>query len=726
MKTIINRIKNKYIRLNLFEYLSITKLFKIIKYNKKLLSEIDINKKEIKIYLLLDRIIKPISNCEDYLPIIKRIYSHYNNTTNHINTLDNIQASNLFCQYMNKTIPFVPQINNINDNEEILKSINYFKIGFNQIFLDNFYDNENKFVFNRLFEFCNKYGHKIVEITFIDNNIININAKKENLFIMKYIIKNSNIQKIEDRKFDILDKSLFLKIFDLDNNEDAYEKKYSYLIKKGKDQKNIMDIIKEIKYYSLDFGYNYINNIIKSFNNDILLNAKQLKEIKITNIDKENSSNFINLLKDLNKLDSLSIENLSDNYSLFDEISKVIKDNSLKKLEMNLYYFEEGINIINKNSNSLKELTLKLNNMSNNKFQLFKVLSNLANLLKLRIISDFKIIKEKDINYLSFKKLKYLEMPLNISKPIFDFNKFFEKNPNIEILKLYRIQFYKNNTLNNNNDIKLNGKFIQKLRKIKFYNCHKSSTFFIIKLLKLLSNTNIKDNISEIKIENCEFDKEIGINDLFKEISAFKNITNLQLNNINFSQGQNFFYDKMDNFKYLQKFYFKGLDSEQNLIHTLSFLSYLEEKCKYIADIGLSCKNLNSDDINLILRKLQIFKFISKVNIFDNYSKKDNYSYRNKNYLGIIDLDGIYDYFMVDLRSLNLRKEFKYNNTISYLYPKIYINDYYYHLKDNIFAKKNEKYYSYQNLFNKNSKIKILYYSNLENIFTLNEIMHNP
>ena len=127
----------------------------------------------------------------------------------------------------------------------------------------------------------------------------------------------------------------------------------------------------------------------------------------------------------------------------------------------------------------------------------------------------------------------------------------------------------------------------------------------------------------------------------------------------------------MNNFKYLQKFYFKGLDNAQNMMHTLSFLSHLEDKCKYLIDLGLSCKNLNSDDINLILRKFRDFKYLSRVNIFDNYSPKDYYYNRNKNYLGLIDFGEIRDYYLIDLRNLNLRKAFKYINTTSIFYHKI-------------------------------------------------------
>ena len=216
-----------------------------------------------------------------------------NKNKNENNDDNNKIAINQFCNYFNKNLEFIPQINKI--NLEILNTLNSFKIGYNLQFIDTFYNYDNKFELKKLLEFCKKYGKKIKEITFMDNNIPNLNERKECLFILKYIIKNSNMQKIEDRYFDG-DKSLFLKLLDLDYNEDIYEKEYLKSIEIQKNQRDIMDIIKDIKYYSLYFdNYYYENNIIKTFNDIILLNSKQLEELKISKINKQNSINFINL-----------------------------------------------------------------------------------------------------------------------------------------------------------------------------------------------------------------------------------------------------------------------------------------------------------------------------------------------------------------------------------------------------------------------------------------------
>ena len=430
---------------------------------------------------------------------------------------------------------------------------------------------------------------------------------------------------------------------------------------------------------------------------------------------------FITLLKNLKNLKSLSITSIPDN-ELFNDISNVINDNSLNKLEMNLNYFDEGINIINKNLNSLKELIIKIKYKREDSLQIVQTLSKIVNLTKLKIIAKIPIINEDNIKYLSFNNLKYLEMPLYIKKSMFNLNNFFGKTPNLETIIFNEIHFSNNITIRDQ-QINLNVNLLKKLKKIKFLNCQKKSSFFIKKILDILSPTKIKDNIKEIKIENCEFDDDININALMKSISYYNNISNLQLNNISFQKWENFYYNRMNNFIYLKKFYFKGLDCEQTNIHLLSFLSHLSEKCKYLIDIGLSCKNLNSDDMNLILRKLKNFKYLMKANIFDNYKLSDYYAYRDKVGIRIIDFNQIIGQYMIDLRNLNIKKNTNNIITKSIISPKIVINDDFCEINYKIFSNKQEKYYSYQNLFNKNANTKVMYYLKDQKSFIIDEII---
>ena len=712
MSELIKKIKSKYMIKNIFEYLTLYPSFQLIKYNKKLLSLMEFDKNKIKFIVALKKYLKPIANCEDYLPILKRIYTSDNLSPNNI--------SKLYYNYCHGDITFTPQINKINENEELLNSLYSFKIGFNKEFIDYFYD-KDKFEFKKLMNFCDEYASKIKEITFMDNNIPNIQERKECYFILRYIIKSSNIIKIEDRNIEN-DKSILLKLFDFDYNENINEDYYIKNYKPKRKQKDIIEIINELKYYSLyiDEYYN-INNIIKSFIDIILLNAKNLEELKITKINEENSLHFITLLKNLKNLKSLSITSIPDN-ELFNDISNVINDNSLNKLEMNLNYFDEGINIINKNLNSLKELIIKIKYKREDSLQIVQTLSKIVNLTKLKIIAKIPIINEDNIKYLSFNNLKYLEMPLYIKKSMFNLNNFFGKTPNLETIIFNEIHFSNNITIRDQ-QINLNVNLLKNLKKIKFLNCQKKSSFFIKKILDILSPTKIKDNIKEIKIENCEFDDDININALMKSISYYNNISNLQLNNISFQKWENFYYNRMNNFIYLKKFYFKGLDCEQTNIHLLSFLSHLSEKCKYLIDIGLSCKNLNSDDMNLILRKLKNFKYLMKANIFDNYKLSDYYAYRDKVGIRIIDFNQIIGQYMIDLRNLNIKKNTNNIITKSIISPKIVINDDFCEINYKIFSNKQEKYYSYQNLFNKNANTKIMYYLKDQKSFIIDEII---
>ena len=124
MKVQYKKIKSKYTLQNIFEYVPFHRTIKIIKYNKKLIYKLDYSVEDIKNYLFLNKIIKPISNCEDYLPILKRILSSKNSYINIIN---------YFCNYLNKNNnEFIPQINRIKGNEYILNKLNSFKIGYNR------------------------------------------------------------------------------------------------------------------------------------------------------------------------------------------------------------------------------------------------------------------------------------------------------------------------------------------------------------------------------------------------------------------------------------------------------------------------------------------------------------------------------------------------------------------------------------------------------------------
>ena len=733
MEHTFKKIKSKYIIESIFNYISLYKKLRLIKINKSLTKTIGLTMNDIIIFFLLKKIIKPIANCEDYLPIIKRYIKNIQTSFGNSNK----NEIDYFCECMNKANKFIPQINQIKGNEKILDKLNSFKLGFNSI--NNLYSFKYE-------EFLEKYGNKIKEISFMDYKSDKLN--KENAYnIMNYIIKYSNIQKIEDiYSNDEDNQSIFLEIMDL-----CYNKKYQNGLKK---EKSFIDIINGLKSYSLHFDEkdnikkNYYK-VIDQVCDRILIYGKNIEELEITKIDNKNYLKFINSLQHLYKLKALKISCRSDNEKLFNDISNVIKENSLYKLEMNLNSFDEGFDIINKNKDSLKELTVKVIGKLQDDKKFINTISNIKNLKKLKIIANF-FFYENYIEYLSLENLKYLEIPLYIRKNIFDLNLFFEKMPKLKKLKFYGIKFnYKNDIkeqyLNIIDNLKLNENSIQNLKKINFYNCDSNCSILILKIIKLLSKYSINQNIKEIKIENCQF--TININDLLYTISSFKNINKLNLNNTSFIKNENFKYEIFKNFKKLENFNFKGLDYEENKININNLLFDLSNNCKYFNEIGISNNHLfddleisndhissnlpispnevlspnvkefhfinsnvltnnqkfDNEPINIkklliiIIQNLKNFQFLSKTSIFDNFFNYNSYKYRY-NYIKQININEIND-ILNDFCLIDLKNIIKYEDNIN-----IIDNFHQDFLKFN-FCNKIEKYYNFQKCQNsENSK----------------------
>ena len=612
----------------------------------------------------------------------------------------------LFCQYLNKNNKFIPQINRINGNELILNSLNAFKIGFNQQFITNFYnENNNNLDLYKLADFCKKYGKKIKEITFIDNNIPYNN---EAYLIIKYIIQNSNIEKVEDRHHDG-DKSILTKLYFENNNLKKIE---NYKNK----EKNFIDVIKGLKSYSL-YYHKYNNMILKNAINNILLNGNNIEELEISNIDKENSSSFIKVIKNLDQLKALSFLSEVDDDFFFDEISEVIKENSLYKLKMNLKYFICGLNIINRNEKSLKDLDLNIKHCKG-QGKIVKTISKIVNLKYLHIRCSFPIFTKRNISYLSLLNVEFLEIPLFIERYLFDLNTFFQKVPKLKKLIINKIYLSNNKKdmklFNLVEQYKLNDKLVKNLKKIKILNCKKKYSILIPKLLQFFANSKTKENIKEIKIENCYFNCNIPINNLLEDLSFFKNIKVLKIINNFFEEKHIIDLARMTNFENLEKFYFKNKKNTMILGNLSLFLSNLSKKCKYINEIGLSGKNLNVFHLNLIFDLFQKFKYLTKLSLFDDYSKLDfisnNIGFENNIYL---DLLKIKYHCMLDLRNLDLKT--------AYHCPKVFISKY--------FGKKNYnkliKYYSYQNILYDNFNLNKLFYSKKEKAFEIAEIQNN-
>ena len=722
MNGLFSKISSKYLRQDIFKYVSFNTTIKIIKYNKKLIHELNYTVFEIKNFLFFHKIIKPISNIEDYIPIIKRMLPSKDNNENNINNIIKI-----LCKYLNaNNQEFIPQINKINGNEFMLDNLNYFKIGFCKTFLDYFY-NDDKLNFNVASEFCKKYGKKIKEITFMDNNLHHENMNDEAYFLMAYLIKKSNIQKIEDNYSFEYKSSIFMYIL---NNVSDYCEKYQDILKEDKNNiKDLNSIMTKIKSYSLYFDEGKNEDAINSFNDIVANNGHNIEELEIASINRNNYTTFINSLKKLNNLKSLKIPCKSKYVHLHNKISEVIKKDSLITLEMNIKSFDGGIKIINKNLDSLRELTIKIDDNSTDNIKIIKNISKIVNLKKLRIIADFLIFNEANIGNLYLNEVEYLEIPLHIIGKIFDLNAFFERIPKLKTLIFYDIDFNTKSPLQENIKILENLQFsnnnLKFLKRIHFIKSKKSASFFVKKLLDIfLLNEKTKENIKEIKIEKCEFNGDILFRDLIQEISLFPNLKNLSLNGNKFEKGDELIYDEINNFENLEEFDFKGLDYEQNEIKILYFLYKFSEKCKKIHELSFSCKGLNPYDFNILFVVAKNYKLLTKLNIFDNYSEHDYYSNKEDcSYKQGINIGEIDNYCLYDLRNINLKKMKKLNSSFCYIdYNKNIINDNLLEKQKVRFVNEKEKYFSYQKVFVNDSNSNKLFYLKKEKSFIIGNI----
>ena len=722
MNGLFSKRSSKYLRQDIFKYISFNRTIKIIQYNKKLIHELNYSVFEIKNFLFFHKIIKPIANIEDYIPIIKRMLPSKDNNENNINNIIKI-----LCKYLNaNNQEFIPQINKINGNEFMLDNLNYFKIGFCNTFLDYFYNEENELDFSAASKFCKKYGKKIKEITFMDNNLPHAYFNDEGYFLMAYIIKKSNIQKIEDNYSFEYKSSIFKYIFNIDFS--FYCEKYQDILKEDKNNiKDLNSIMTKIKSYSLYFDEGINEDAINSFNDIVANNGDNIEELEITKINRNNYTTFLNSLKKLKNLKSLKIPGKSNYAYLYNKISEIIKKDSLITLDMNIKNFDGGIKIINKNLDSLRELTIKIIDDATENNKIIKNISKIANLKKLKIIADFSIFKEENINNLYLKEVEYLEIPLYINGKIFDLNAFFERIPKLKTLIFYGIDFNPKIPVQENIKILENLQYnnLKFLKRIHFIKSKKNASFFIKKLLDIfLLNEKIKENIKEIKIEKCEFNGNILFRDLIQEISLFPNLKNLSLNGNKFEKGDELIYDEINNFENLEEFNFKGLDYEQNEIKILYFLYKFSEKCKKIHELSFSCKGLNPYDFNIIFVVAKNYKLLTKLNIFDNYSEHDYYSNKEDcSYKQGINIGEIDNYCLYDLRNINLKKMRKLNSSFCYIdYNKNIINDNLLEKQNGRFVNEKEKYFSYQKIFVNDSNSNKLFFLKKEKSFIIGNI----
>ena len=303
-------------------------------------------------------------------------------------------------------------------------------------------------------------------------------------------------------------------------------------------------------------------------------------------------------------------------------------------------------------------------------------------------------------------------------------NLFFEKIPNLKKLIFNGINFEEIKEENILNKMKDDTLHPNNIKKIHFLNSQKKSSFFIIKLLEIFSKNNkIKDKIKEIKIENCDFGKNISLNNLLKLISSFRYIKNLSISNNLFEESIEIFYDEINNFEYLQKLYLKGINFQKSDIQICYFLYKFSEKLIRLNELGFSCTGLNPYDLNLIIKVVKNHRLLIKLNIFDEYTEKDYYTNKEENfYLSGINVAEINDYCLFDLRNITLKKSLFCTDSKEYKdYKKNIITDYF-QIKNKITSNKKEKYFYYENLFENNSFSNNLFYSIKKKSFILGNI----
>ena len=755
MKSVLEKISNSYIFKETINFIPLGRAIKIFKYNKSFLNKLNITKEEARLILLMNKLIKPIANMEDYLPVLRK--------------MNNGKIEKIFCKFLNFSNT-IPSITLESKNKEILDLLNGFKICFNKnferLFFELNYDGISEFHPKIFLELAHKYSKKIKEISFMDNTFSysRTNGKENSLTLIKFLLLNSTVNKIEDRYFEDTDNSLFLDLlnskYDIEKYKTMYNNKYSEKII----LKNIKDIIFNLKSYSIYFD-NYNSKIVRSICDSILNIGKNIEELYITTIEKKDSIYFLNSLKSLKKLKVLSIPCLSDDENIYNEISKIIPENSLYKLEVNCYFFEEILNIINKNINSIKILTINIKEESNN-ILIVKTLSNLPKLTDLKIIANFPIIDNENINFFSLNKVKNLEMSLFINEKFFDLNLFFKKLPNLS-----RISFRGINLLNkkydNINNINFDETCIKKLKSFKFLYSNENSSLFV---LNFLSKFPKKLNIKNISIENVHFKDYIQINNLIEYISSYTNLISLELNYLTFNEEikQIIKYNNLKNLQKITKISFLGLKYKEWGIKDISFIEFIIGNFKNLFEIGISCYYLSYNKINHIFFLLKSLKYLNKIKILHNYSKnyfftekeelldnrliedsleyeqlmedieeEDEYkdkSYADKSFDSLsnevdkcfIKLSKYLNYFMIDTRNI----DFDFINsecTGDSHYNTIFINDYFnkdnIHSYDEISNNKYEEYYIYQKIYDNNELFQEFYlrYSRNKQSFIVGE-----
>ena len=351
----------------------------------------------------------------------------------------------------------------------------------------------------------------------------------------------------------------------------------------------------QLKFFDISF-----NKLISlnGFNNFINLNELNL------------SNNFLNdeELKNLSKLHLLKNLNLSNNNLKSSEICKILSQlNSIEKINLN----NNNIEYLNFNDKCETLLQLEIDNNKINKIIFNK--GSLINLIYLSLNSN----KIQEIN--SINNLFNLEYFSCIENELNELN-----INNLNNLKLLQA---KNNLLNNfilSNNLQL----IQYIE-ISFNNL---ISFKIEGEHKYLKNLIVDNN----KLNNIEIIKINNNNNIFFENIEFIDLSNNNINSINFIQ---FFYN-------VQRINL-AFNNLNNLMEIISIL----KNFKFLKELNLIDNNFNKNFYNINVVPNEIFNnlndYFSNNNV-KNLNQKQIINYRNLiifniNNLAYLDMIGIND-----------------------------------------------------------------------------------
>ena len=71
----LKKISRYFVFNETINFIPLGRAVKIFKYNKSFLNKLNITKEETRLILFMKKLIKPIANMEDYLPILRKMHS---------------------------------------------------------------------------------------------------------------------------------------------------------------------------------------------------------------------------------------------------------------------------------------------------------------------------------------------------------------------------------------------------------------------------------------------------------------------------------------------------------------------------------------------------------------------------------------------------------------------------------------------------------------------------